>query len=147
MTRPNWAPILAHAVTDVSALDYEDLQLYAEVHRIVGQAVALAGTVPAVGSPAWWGAPPMARLAALLVVAEHHLMADPERIAAEQLKAVSVAISTGMDWAGNAHRLIFDSRATIVARRREPGPLAGMTLDPQAAARWVETGVSEEPAA
>lgn len=135
-------------MTDISALDYEDLQLFAEVHRLIAKAVELAGgSVPQVGSPRWWDAAPLVKLAALLVLVEHHLLVDPERIAAEQLRAVSVAISGGMDWSGTAHRLIFDSHAKVAARRREPGPLAGLVFDPVAARRWVETGSSEEPAA
>ncbi len=136
------------AVTGLDHLGYEDLELFAEIHRLVAKAVELAScSVPAVGSEQWWNGDPMARVAALLVVAEHHLLADPERIAAEQLKAVSVAISGGMDWSAAAHRLVFDSHAKVAARRREPGPLAGMVFDPVAARRWVETGSSDEAAA
>ncbi|MGH4001737.1 MAG: hypothetical protein ACRDTJ_30235, partial [Pseudonocardiaceae bacterium] len=130
------------------SIDYDELALLVEVHRLVDKAVALAGeSVPPVGSSQWWDAEPMVRLAALLLLAEHHLLADPERIAAEQLKAVSVAISGAKDWSAAAHRLVFDSHAKVAERRREPGPLAGLTFDPVAAARWVETGSSEEPAA
>ncbi len=135
-------------ICEPEAIGYEDLPLFAEVHRLVGRAVELAGgSVPAVGSPQWWSAEPVARLAGLLVLAEHHLLADPERIAAEQLRAVSVAISGGMDWSGAAHRLVFDSYAKVAARRLEPGPLSALVFDPVAARRWVETGSSAESAA
>lgn len=141
---PGWAVV---AVIDVSAIDYDELELLGEVHRMVGKARELAGSAPAVGSPQWWDAEPMARIAGLLVLAEHQLVHDPDRIAAEQLKAVSVAISTGMDWSAAAHGLVFDSHAKVVQRRRELGPLAALRFDPVAAARWVETGSSQEPAA
>ncbi|MGH3550508.1 MAG: hypothetical protein ACRDQU_20790 [Pseudonocardiaceae bacterium] len=133
---------------DLHLLDDDDLRLYAEVDRLVANAVKLAGgSVPAVGSPAWWSAEPMPRLTSLLVVAEHHLLADPDRIAAGHLKAASVAISTGMDWSAAAHRLVYDSHAKVAARRRELGPLAGLSsFDPVAARRWVETGSSEQSA-
>lgn len=133
---------------DLSALDYEDLELFAEVHRLVAKAVMLAGAMPVVGSSAWWTAPALQRLVALLVVAEHHLLADPDRIVAQQLKAASVAISQGMDWSAATYRLVFDSRAKVLARRVELGPLAALSaVDPVAARRWVETGSSAEPAA
>lgn len=135
-------------MTDVSAVDYEDLELFAEVHRLVDKAVSLAGASVTVGSEQWWTATPLVRLASLLVVAEHHLLADPDRFAAEALKQASVAISSGVDWADSAHRLIYDSHAHVLVCRAELGPLAALSaLDPVHEARWVATGSSEEVAA
>lgn len=142
---PGWAVV---TVNGLNHLDFEDLEFLDEVRRLVAKAVELAGgSVPPAGSPRWWDAPPVARLASLLVIVEHHLLVDPDRIAAEQLKAAAVAISTGKDWSGNAHRLICDSHAKVAARRLEPGPLAGMVFDAAAEARWVATGSSAEAAA
>ncbi len=135
-------------MTDVTAMDYDDLRLLIEVHRMTAKAGELAGgSVPLVGSPSWWSAEPMARYAGVLVLAERYLLDDPHQLAAEMVKDVSLAISTGMDWSAAAHRLVYDSHAKVAERRREPGPLAGMTFDPLAAARWVQTGSSERTAA
>lgn len=134
-------------MTDVTALDYDELLLLVEVHRVVDKVIKQSGgRVPAVGSAAWWSAPPTGKVAALLVLAEARLIDDPRQLAAEQLREVSKAISGGMDWSAAAHRLAYDRRDVVAARRREPGPLA-RPFDPVAAARWVETGSSEETAA
>lgn len=126
-------------------LDYDELALLAEVHQFVSKATALAGgSAPAAGSPQWWSAEPQARLAGLLVLAERYLLEDPHRLAAEQLKAVSLAISGALDWSAFANRPSFGSHAEIVARRAELGPLAGLVFDPVREARWVATGSSED---
>jgi hypothetical protein len=84
---------------DVSAMDYDELLLLAEVHRITSKVIKLAGgSVPALGSPDWRSAREAAKVAGLLVLAEARLMDDPRQVASEQLRAVSVAISGGMDW-------------------------------------------------
>lgn len=143
-------PSLSEAITviDVTALDYDELQLLAEVNRLVDKAAELAGgSVPAVGTPAWWDAEPMARIAALLALGQQYLLDDPHQLAAEMVKDASSAISTGMDWASAAQRLVYDSHAKVAERRREPGPLAGVPFDSEGAARWVQTGSSEATAA
>jgi hypothetical protein len=73
------------------------------------------------------------------------LLDDPHQLAAEQLKDASVAVSSAMDWQHFADRHV--PHTELQRRRAEPGPLAGLALDPGAAARWVETGTSEEHAA
>lgn len=119
-------------------------ELRAAVHQIVTRTVDLAGEVPPVGSQAWWDAPPLARLAGLLVLAEHWLLRSPDELAADQLKAASAAVSTGRDWTAAARA--YQPHAELVARRAEPGPLA-RPFDAEAAARWVATGSSSEAAA
>jgi hypothetical protein len=104
-------------------LDYEDVELLAEVHRLVGEVIKLAGgSVPAVGSPAWWSAGPMVRIASLLLLAESRLLDDdPHALAADQLKAVSLAISGALDWREFANRHV--PRTELQRRRGELGPL------------------------
>jgi hypothetical protein len=105
-------------ICEPETVGYEELPLLAEVHRMVGKAVALAGgSVPPVGSTAWWSAGPVSRIAGLLVLAEARLVDDPDALVAEQLKAVSVAISGALDWSANAYRLIFEAPGQIALRR------------------------------
>lgn len=101
-------------------------ELRAEVYRLVDEVVgdirARYGAVTNVGSIAWWAAPDDAKLAAVLVTGEAFLVSNPHQIAAEQLKAASMAISTGLDWGKFADRHI--AYAELQRRRAEPGPLA-----------------------
>jgi hypothetical protein len=107
---------------DVSALDYDELRLLAEVHKLTGEVIKLAGgSVPPVGSAAWWSAPDAAKVAGLLVLAESRLLDDPHQLAAEQLREVSIAISGAMDWRRFADRHI--SRTELQRRRDQLGPL------------------------
>lgn len=107
---------------DVSAMDDDELLLLAEAHRLTSEVIKLAsGSVPAVGSAAWWSAPDTGKVASLLVLAEARLVDDPQALTAEQLKAVSVAISGGMDWRDFASRHV--SHAELQRRRGELGPL------------------------
>lgn len=132
------------AVTDVTAVDYDELRLLVEVHRMVGKAIELAGgSVPAVGSPQWWDADPLARIAGLLVLAERYLIDDPHLIDAQMIKDASVAISSSKDWSAAGS---LPSHAELARRRAEPGPVYA-PFDVLAAARWVATGSSEEVAA
>ena len=70
------------------------------VHWAEGRAVIVREggglDLPAVGSTRWWQAPTPLRIAALLVLAEAYLIADPERQVRERLKAASVAVSEGI---------------------------------------------------
>lgn len=127
-------------------LDYADVGVLAEVARIVGKAIALAGhDVPALSDPAWRSAPPAAKVAGLLVLAEAHLVSNPHEIAAQMIKDASVAVSSSRHWPAAA---CLPSHSELLRRRAQPGPLAGLDpFDPVAAARWVQTGTSEEPAA
>jgi hypothetical protein len=131
------------AVTDVSALDYDDLAVLAEVDRFVKKVFEVAGPdVPKLSDPAWLTAPPAAKIASLLVLAEAYLVTDPHLIAAEMIKDVSVAISSSRTWSAAS----LPSHAELVRRRAEPGPVHA-PFDPVAAARWVETGSSGEETA
>lgn len=133
-------------MTIVDTQPADDVDLLAEVHRIISTAVHQAGSVPALGSPAWWTCGPSARLAGLLVLAEAWLVTDPHRVAAEMVKDASVAISTGLDWRSAAHTAAYESHAVLVRRRAEPGPLA-RSVDREAAARWAATGTGDREAA
>jgi hypothetical protein len=139
---------LQGAVVEVSGLDhlaYDDVEFFAEVHRIVTEQIELAGgSVPAVGSAAWRSAPPAAKVARLLVLTEAYLIKDPHQIAAEMIKDMSVAVSSSGHWSVAS---ALPSHAELLRRRAEPGPLAGMVFDPVAVARWVATGSSTETAA
>lgn len=92
--------------------------LHAEVYRLVHPVVTAVrahhGRVPAVGSAAWWGAPDDARVAGLLVLTEHHLVSDPNRLARERLKATALDLSAAHDWRGAARR---PSHAELTRRR------------------------------
>lgn len=125
-------------------LDHEDVEFLADVRRLVGKAIAVAGSVPAAGSPAWMTAAPAAQIAGLLVLAEAYLINDPHQVAAEMIKDASVAVSSSRRWSAAAAQ---PSHHELRQRRAEPGPLAGIVFDPVAAARWVATGSSEKPAA
>lgn len=132
-------------VNGLDHLDYDDVGFLTEVHRIVGVAAELAGSVPAAGSPQWWSAEPMARLAGLLVLGERYLLEDPHAIAAQMIKDASVAVSSSGRWSAAA---ALPSHHELVRRRAEPGPLAGLApFDRVLAARWVATGSSQETAA
>jgi hypothetical protein len=98
--RASRSPLQGQAVTvsGLDHLDYEDVELLTEVHRLTSKMIAEAGSVPAVGSADWRSAREAAKVAGLLVLAEARLMDDPRQVASEQLRAVSVAISGGMDW-------------------------------------------------
>lgn len=108
------------SIMDVSALDCDELQTLTAVHELTSKVIALAGSIPAVGSPDWWAADPTSRIAGLLVLAEARLIDDPHRLAAEQIKAVSVAIS-GLDWRDFANRHVPHSE--LERRRATLGPL------------------------
>lgn len=127
----------------------DDAELRAAVHQLVEAAVQRArsshGAVPAIGSAAWWAAPGDVRAAAVLVCGEAWLLyRTPEQLAADQLKAAAVALSTGLDWSAAGHAAMFHNATVLARRRAEPGPMAGRTPDPAATARWVATGSSEE---
>jgi hypothetical protein len=106
---------------DVSAMDYDELLLLTEVHRITSEAIKLAGSVPAVGSTDWWSAPHTAKVTSLLVLAEARLIDDPHALAAEQLREVSLAISGALDWGNLANHHV--PHTELQRRRGELGPL------------------------
>jgi hypothetical protein len=109
-------------ICEPDTVGYEELVLLAEVHRIVSEAIKGAGgSVPPVGSPAWWSADPASRIAGLLVLCEARLVDDPHRIAAEQLRDVSLAISGAMDWRAFANRHV--PHTELQRRRDQLGPL------------------------
>lgn len=131
-------------ICDPQSIAYEDLALLAEAHRLVGQVADAAGgweAIPAVSDPAWNDAPPVAKIAALLVLSLDYLIADPSDIAWEMLRDTSKAISSSGRWAG-----CRPSHAELVRRRAEPGR-EWPEFDAAAAQRWVETGSSERAVA
>jgi hypothetical protein len=94
------------------------IELLAEVHRLVHPVVravrAERGPIPGVGASAWWSSSPDARLAGLLVLAEAYLINDPERMAREKLKAMSVDLSGSRSWTAAAR---LPSHAELQRRR------------------------------
>lgn len=123
---------------------FDDIEVLAEVARIVGKAFAVAGPdVPALSDPAWLTAPPAAKVARLLVIAEANLISNPYEIAAQMVKDGSMAISADGRW--SAARAL-PSHAELVRRRAEPGPLyqPGYTGGPVA---WDTSSTSEEESA
>ena len=139
---------VVHVPVSSLAAAAEDVELIAEVHGLVDRVVKLAGGhVLQLGSAEWWAAPLAARLTPLLVLAEHWLLRSPDEIAADMLKAASVAISTGgVDWSdvGCSHTgCAHTAHRHLVVWRGEPGPHL-RPFDPAAAARWVSTGTSRE---
>lgn len=122
-------------------------ELRAEVHRLVHPFVHSAriecGRIPGVGTPQWWTASTAARIAGLLTLSEAWLAFDPQRELDLRFKAMSVDLCRAHDWSAASRR---PSHAELAARRTEPGQLA-RSFDPDAAARWVETDSSSEPAA
>lgn len=112
----------------------DDAELLFEVHRLVHPQVRAAravagGTVPGVGSPAWWAAPDGVRRAALLILGEAWLIHDPDRAVRRRLRELSWDLAAGHDWAAASRR---PSHRALGARRAEP---AG-------ASRWVEGGAA-----
>ena len=113
---------------------------YRAVDRLVRAAHRLYGPLPVVGSAEWFAAPWITQVATMAVLGEGYILRDPDRIAADQLKAASVAIATGADWTAASRR---PTLATLDDRRAMPGPVA-VSFDAVAAARWVATGSSAE---
>jgi len=113
------------------------------VDRLVRAAHRLHGPLPVVGSPEWFAAPWITQAATMAVLGEGYILRDPDRIAADQLKAASVAIAMGADWTAASRRPIL---ATLDDRRAVPGP-GVQSFDAAAAARWVATGSSKGGAA
>ena len=113
---------------------------FCAVDRLVRAAHRLYGPLPVVGSPEWRAATWITQAATMAVLGEGYVLRDPDRIAADQLKAASVAIATGADWAAASRR---PTLAALDDRRAVPGPVAG-SFDAAAAARWVATGSSAE---
>ncbi len=143
-SRRHAAPIDAQRTAE--ELLFETFRL---THPILHSAREEHGSVPAPGTPRWWSAPDSVKVAGLLTLASEYLLNDPDKIAAEKLKAVAVVISKGEDWSAASRR---PSHAELERRRAEPGPMATSTaraglmpsFDPVAAKRWVRTGSSAE---
>lgn len=134
---------LLEAVDAVIPVDTtpDGVELRAAVHQLVDRAVQRArcshGAVPAIGSADWWAAPDDVRAAAVLVAGESWLVhRTPAQLAADQLKAAAVALSTGLDWSAASRR---PSHVRLTEHRAEPGALA-RPVDPEAACRWAATG-------
>ena len=105
-------------------------ELFAAVHAVVHPVVQRArahGPLPAVGSPAWAGAPAVVQVAALLVLSEAWL------IGAELVDAVAGEDHIG----GRYHRPHLFVGATELQRRRYP-PTGDRDL-------WVKYGPAGPP--
>lgn len=118
----------------------EDIDLLAEVQRVVTKALAAAGAVGSVkfGSPEWWRASDAEKAARLGILAEAFVIQDPHKIALDIVKQTSLDVWEGTDWTALSRRA---SHSTLVQRRERPGPML-RTFDAEAAARWVEFGTS-----
>jgi hypothetical protein len=131
--------------TAAAPVGLDEPELRAAVHHLVSQLVDPArdqhGPLPGVGTQRWWTAPADVQLAALLVLAEAHLLADPVRAARALLRDISHDLSTATDWKALARHHAMPGE--LEARRAQPGPLA-RDVDPHAAAHWAATGTEAE---
>jgi hypothetical protein len=129
--------------TAAQPVGLDEPELRAAVHHLVGQMVEPAreqhGPLPGVGTPRWWTAPADVQLAALLVLAEAHLIADPVRAARALLRELSHDLSNATDWKSLARH--HATPGELETRRARAGPLA-RRVDPHAAAHWAATGTS-----
>jgi hypothetical protein len=120
----------------------DDVAVLAAAHaaadRLVRAARAYHGSIPPVGSPEWFDAPCVVQAATLVILGEAYFIADPKRAAIQQLKAISVAISEGLDWSAASRR---PSHAELVVRRAELGPT--VLIDREAAACWAAPGSAQ----
>jgi hypothetical protein len=93
-------------------------ELFAEVSRLVNRTVEMArsgsGCIPGVGQPEWWTAPPLTRIAAIMVLGEAFLCRDAERLERLDLKEVAVDISAAHDWKRASQRPSYQE---LVRRR------------------------------
>lgn len=120
-----------------------DAEVLAAVHGLVAPHVLAAeqrGGLPPVRSDDWLNAPPAVQLAALLVLAEAWLVANPEQVIRSRLRAASDDISGAADWpylisggtttrapGGEPAHLPYPGHVPhdeIRRRRGQPGPLA-----------------------
>ena len=107
------------------------------IHRLFARATCAtcATGVVEVFTDEWFALPATQQIACAAVTGPQYLPEPPA-------KQVSRAISKGLDWCAEANE---PSASELRRRRAEPGPLASLVFDPEAAQRWVETG-SEVPA-
>lgn len=122
LDRASPTPLQGNQVVTVIGLDnrsFDDIEVLAEVARIVGKAFAVAGPdVPALSDPAWLTAPPAAKVARLLVIAEANLISNPYEIAAQMVKDGSMAISADGRWSA-ARALPRTPSSFVVAPSRD----------------------------
>jgi hypothetical protein len=111
---------------------------FGAVARLVRAAESLnGGSLPALGTSAWFDAPWTAQAASVAAV----FLGDPAEQVAAAEKAAAIAISAAVDWTEASGR---PSYATLLARRAQIGAMA-RTVDAAAAARWA-SGDSRERA-
>jgi hypothetical protein len=134
-------------------LDYDDIDLLNEVSKIVKEAFTEAGpNVPSLSDPAWRTAPPAAKVAALLPLAEAYLITDrlAAEMVAERIKQASLDVSASGRWSTTAGR---PSHCELQRRRNVPGPRyqpeypGGYVAVDWETGNPVETSTSEERAA
>ena len=101
-------PAMPAAVVAVIDPTPDDEELRAAVRTVVAPVIRRAhqlhGAIPGVKTEAWWSTPWLARLAAVLVLGEAYLIADPERAVVERLKAMAVDLSAAADWSAASRR-------------------------------------------
>jgi hypothetical protein len=145
--RPTEAELLAevHRLTYIAAR-VRPVQTWVE--WVDGRAVVKRDrpepALPVVGSPQWWEAPERIRIAALLTLAKAYLLADPERMAAERLKAASVAISE--EWKRQRELVRRRRDAIDAALRRGDTCRASALTRHHASDQWAEPVPSSEGA-
>lgn len=130
------------SITDLGT----DLELRRAVRRTIEWAIgetiqgtqrSRSGPVPAIGTPEWFEADNLTRLASILLLGEQWLVHDPDRAVAERLRAMSWDLSEAM-----RGRHGGPSHVEFERRRAEPGPNA-RSVDRGSLARWVSTGCSD----
>jgi hypothetical protein len=101
----------------VAVIGADEIDVHAAVYAVADPIVRAArshGPLPALGTEQWEQAPVLARVAALLVLAEGHVVHDPERAVRQRLRAMSGDLSAGHDWRAASRR---PSQAELARRR------------------------------
>jgi hypothetical protein len=101
----------------VAVIDTDDIDVHAAVYAVADPIVRAArshGPLPRPGTQQWDDAPVLARVAALLVLAEDHVVHDPERAVRRRLREMSGDLSAGYDWRAASRRPSYAE----LARRR-----------------------------
>lgn len=101
----------------VVAVNRDDVAVRLAVYAVVDPIVRAArrhGALPRLGSEQWDDAPVLARVAVLLVLAEGHVVCDPERAVRQRLREMSYDVSAAHDWSAASRR---PSHAALARRR------------------------------
>lgn len=97
------------------------------------------GPIPAIGTAEWFEADHLTRVASILLLGERYLTDDPEREIRQRLRCLVWDVS---DAIGGRWGSVVDHEE-LERRRAQPGPLA-REVDQAAAARWAQTGSTDE---